>query len=359
MDFDIYTPVEMYAIMFDQRQTVSTSQWRRLFTTRRYFSDQEQILFDKISDNRRIAPFMLPNVAGRPIYRAEGERIMAFTPAYTKPKDAVLPGEALAMTGPEVIRRIPLQTPQARFDQAVVRIANYHRSAIERLWDFMVAKALIDGELTIKYMTDNGLVGREVVIDYERNAAHRVVLAGGARWGQAGVNIFDLCQQYIDIVGNAEFGGVVTNIMLGADAARAFMASQDVIDRLSTQTRGSEEIYINRGIIRTDPLNPFTYLGTLGSGVDVWRVSGPGNQFQQSDGTFEDILPSTSALFVAPSVEMVEAYGAIQEATSLVAQDLFVKMFDQDDPSARFVLSQSAPLAIPVNPNATLHATVG
>jgi hypothetical protein len=33
-------------------------------------------------------------------------------------------------------------------------------------------------------------------------------------------------------------------------------------------------------------------------------------------------------------------------------------MWQQEDPSATFVMSQSAPMTIPVNPNQTLKATV-
>ena len=358
MEFDIYTSTELYAVMFDPQQMVSTSQWRRLVGTTRFFSDQQDILFDKLQASRRIAPFMMANVAGRPIYRKEGERIYAFRPAYTKPKDAVLPGEMMQQGPAELVRRVPLQTPESRYNQAVINIARYHRGAIERLWDYMVAASVIDGQLTINYMTDQGLIGHSVTIDFERDPAHRIILGGAQRWGQVGVNIFNLLQTWIDTVGNASFGGVVNDMLLGSNAALAFINSADIEKKLNTDLRGSEEVYVNRGLIRTDPLNPFTYIGTLGSGTSVWKVSGPGNQFQQDDKTLVDILSPNDALLLSPSVEMIEAYGAIQDVSSLRAQDIFVKMWDQNDPSARFIMTQSAPLAIPVNPNATLLATV-
>ena len=40
------------------------------------------------------------------------------------------------------------------------------------------------------------------------------------------------------------------------------------------------------------------------------------------------------------------------------ATEIFTKMFEEDDPSRTFLLSQSAPLVVPVNPNCTLKAKV-
>ena len=360
-NLDIYTPTQLLAVMFDPRQTISTTQWRRLVNTRTFRSDQRQIMFDKLRASRPIAPFMYPNVAGRPIFRREGEQVYAFTPAYTKPKDAILPGENLELTPAELVGRQPLQSPAARMAQTIIDITAYHRSAIERLWDYMIARSTIDGMLTIRYMTDDGLLAPPITIDYGRAANHTVMLAGGDRWGQAGVKIFRLLQQWIDIVGNAEFGGVVTDVLMGSSAAQAFIDDADegtLKGKLDRNFRGSDSIDINRGIIRTDPMNVFTYLGTLGDGVNCWRVSGPGNQFQNNDGSFTNIMDPNDVVLVSPNIEMIMAFGAIQDVASLQAQEIFVKMWPEQDPSGLFIMSQSAPLAIPVNPNATFRARV-
>lgn len=53
----------------------------------------------------------------------------------------------------------------------------------------------------------------------------------------------------------------------------------------------------------------------------------------------------------------MKAFGAILDTDSLEPADIYPKMWDNKDPSARFIMSQSAPLMIPVNPNATVKAT--
>jgi len=360
MAFDIYSPTQLYRVMFDERTVAPTSFFLDNFFPNSFLSTQEEILFDKIEGTRKIAPFMLPNEQGKPIYKREGERIQSFKPAYTKPKDSVRPSEMLAMQPGELATRQNLMSPQSRYASEVLRIVEYHRNAIYRLWDYMAAKAVLDGQITINYQTDSG-VGKAVTLDFDREAGHTITKDVGTRWGEAGVSIFDDLQSWIDTVADAPFGGSVNNVILGSQAAAKFMADANAAEgslkgKLDTNYRGSEEVSINRGIVRSDPINNIAYLGTLGSGVRVWRYTGT---FQNSDGTYSNVMDPRDALLVAPGIDGVKAFGAILDtAASLNPADIFVKMWDQEDPSARFIMSQSAPLMIPANPNCTLKARV-
>lgn len=357
MALDIYTPYQLAMVREDPRQTVTTSHWLNMFFPNTFVSTQEEIAFSKLNASRKIAPFMLPNEPGKPIYRRDGERIESFRPAYTKPKDAVRPSEFIAMTPGEIVRRETLMSPQARYNREVNRIVLFHRNSIMRLWDYMAARAILNGSLTINY--GNGVAP---IIDFGRDAGHTITLGGGSRWGDVGVNIFNNIQTWTDIVANAEFGGSVTDVILGAAAAAPFMAdveSGSLKDKLSTEFRGSEEVAINRGIIRVDPMNPFTWLGRLSSGMDVWRYAGPASKFQNSDGSFTDIMDPRDVVLASRAVDGIRAHGAILDnAANLEVADIFTKMWDQEDPSARFIMSQSAPLTIPVNPNCTFRARV-
>ena len=54
-----------------------------------------------------------------------------------------------------------------------------------------------------------------------------------------------------------------------------------------------------------------------------------------------------------------QAFGAIMDADAgLASLRMFPKMWKQEDPSATFIMAQSAPLMVPVNPNASLRARV-
>lgn len=363
MPLDIFTPLDLYRIMFDPRQTVATSQWLTMFFPNSFVSTQEEISFVKINARRPIAPFMLPNLPGKPIYRRDGERLETFKPAYTKPKDSIRPQEMLALQPGELTRRLSLQTPEARYNAEVIRITNYQRSAIERLWDYMAAKAVLDGAITINYMGENGQAMQPITIDFGRAPGHTKVLTAGNRWGEAGVSIFNNLQSWIDEIALAEFGGSIQHIIMGPSAAVPFMADVSntggsLKDKLDTNYRGAEEVAMNRGLIITDPLNPFTLLGRLSNGVFVWRFSGPAAKFESSNGTLVDIMDPRDVL-LAGAVDGVKAFGAILDsAFNLQVAEIFTKMWDQHDPSARFIMSQSAPLMIPVFPNTTMRVRV-
>ena len=359
MTLDIYTPYQLAMVREDPRQTVTTSHWLTMFFPNTFVSTQEEIAFSKLNASRRIAPFMLPNEPGKPIYRRDGERIESFKPAYTKPKDAVRPSEMIALTPGEIVKREALLSPVARYNREVNRIVTFHRNSIMRLWDFMAARAILNGTLTINY--GNGV---SPIIDFGRDAGHTIVLGAGNRWGDAGVNIFNGIQSYVDLIANAEFGGSATDIILGATAAVPFMAdvsssSGSLKDKLDTTFRGSEDVSINRGIIRVDPLNPFTLLGRLANGLNVWRYAGPATKFQNNAGSFTAIMDPRDILVASRAVDGIRAFGAIlDQAAGLEVADIFTKMWDQEDPSARFIMSQSAPLMVPKRPNATFKIKV-
>jgi len=356
MALDIYTPTDLYGVMYDPRQTVRAKHWLERFYPGSHMSEQEEIRFDKIDANREIAPFMLPNAPGKPIFRGAGERIETFKPAYTKPKDSVRPSQALALQPGELSKRIALQTPEARYNAKVIQIASMHRDAIERLWDYMGARSLIDGQMTINYLTDAGTPGHSVTIDFGRDPSHTIVKGGGAQWGDAGVSAWDDIQEWYDLAAAAEFGAAPTDVYMGAKAYKAFMADTDVIAKLNKDMRGNDSVKLDLGLIAKDPLNPFTYVGAIGA-VKVWLVSGIGNTFK-SGGATVDIIKSNEVLLASTAVDGVKAFGAILDAAAdIQPAEIFSKMWDNQDPSVRYIMSQSAPLMIPVNCNATVKAT--
>lgn len=353
MPLNITTQQDMFAVITDRTANPGTDQWRSLAFPRVFQSTSEEIGFHKIDSHRKIAPFMYPHRAGRPIFREDGEQTETFKPAYTKPKDAVTPSDSIHMSPGEISGRIAQMSPEMRQQRRVVEILTYHRESIEKLWDYMAARSLIDGKLDITYAD-----GETVTVDFNRSAAHDVTLTGGDRWGQAGISAWDDLQSWIDIVGEAARGGNVTDVLMGSTAAAAFLADQDVKDRLDRDTRGADQVVVNREMLIPNVNNPFQLIGFLGSGINVWRVSGPANTFPNPDGTTETILNPKDVLLLSPNVQGVQAFGAILDVDALVPTQIWPKAWTEHDPSARFIMTQSAPLMIPTNPDATLRATV-
>ena len=356
-EFNIYSSLELLAIIQDPRLSISTRPWRNFFSPRVHLSEQREIAFAEIEASRPVAPFMYANLPGRPIFKEDGMALEWFRPAYTKPKDQVMPGEVQGRTAEELLGISGPQSLQSRFDRKVLRILQFHDQAIDRLVDWMFAHALIYAQVPVKYQTESGLDGEEVIIDFGRDPAHNIAYDAGRNWAGNNFDIVGDIETTANMVANAEFGGNVDTLLLGSEAAARFTASARTKDSplqmlLDRNIRGADDIMARRGIIIDDPMNPFTYLGNL-SGIDVWRVAGRGNQFQNADGTFANIVEPKQAVYISSGVDAVEAYGAIMDVNNLVAVPKWPKMWDENDPSARFIMTQSAPLAIVPYPNST------
>ena len=64
-------------------------------------------------------------------------------------------------------------------------------------------------------------------------------------------------------------------------------------------------------------------------------------------------------LALGQNVMGVKAFGAIlDKKASFQPLPIFPKMWDEDDPSATILMTQSAPLMVPINPNNTFRARV-
>jgi hypothetical protein len=64
-------------------------------------------------------------------------------------------------------------------------------------------------------------------------------------------------------------------------------------------------------------------------------------------------------ILLAPRLQGVRAFGAIRDhSAGFIAQPYHSKSWVDEDPSVRYLLTQSAPLLIPSVPNASFCATV-
>ena len=175
------------------------------------FTD-EYIDFGQIAENRKLAPLVVPTSQGKPIYSI-AERLNRVKPAYVKPKDPV--------TATRMIRRVagfgelnsnaPM-TPAARYNAIVGDIIRQHRRAIERRWEWMAARAIIDGQVVLE---DEAYP--RTVVDFGRSALHSEVLTGGNRWGEAGVDILGFIEVARTRMRQARNGGPANRLTIGAE----------------------------------------------------------------------------------------------------------------------------------------------
>ena len=347
MDFPIYTSRELYATMYDKRLEAPTTYFLDLLFPGSHMSTSEEIIFEKIGSSRKIAPFVLPSVPGKPTFKRTGSGVQMFKPAYSKPKDAVRPVEQTGRQPGDLFTLTP-RSPQANFDGEVARVVQHHRAIITRLWEWMAAQAALYGAVTVQ---GDGYPAQ--VVDFGRAGGHSITLGVGARWGDTGVDILDNIQSWMDLMAIADFGGMANRLTVGASVWAVMRKDEGLMEQMDSTRRGNTELTIQTGLTKPAPVR---FVGTLGAGLDVYVYN---DTYQDDAGTVVPFMNSKDVLLSGPGVEGVKAFGAILDAKAgLQPADIFTKMWDQDDPSARFIMSQSAPLMIPVNPNCTLRARV-
>lgn len=320
-----------------------SSYWLDLCFPQVHLSNSEYIDFDIVDKARRLAPFVAPTVQGQPMVQ-RGESIRKFKPAYIKPKDPVDPARLLRRTAGEMFGGS--LSPSQREDLIVNDILQEHSDGIWRRWEWMAAGAIIDSAITVtgeNYPTVNLAFGRD--------ATHTVTLSGATLWTDPASKPLEDIENWMQKVFRKS-GYVVTRITMGLDAWNAFYKHSTVEKMLDTR-RGSD----NK--IETGPGDgtPAQFRGRLTSnGVEIWTYN---DIYEDNTGTAQPFMAQDSIVLTSSAVDGVRAFGAIMDRKAgWNAQPMFPKMWEQEDPSGLFLMTQSAPLMIPTRPNATLKAKV-
>ena len=311
------------------------------------FSD-EYIDFSKITETRKIAPLVMPTSQGKPIY-GQAEKVYRFRPAYVKVKDAVNPQTMIRRKAGlgELLLPTALD-PMSRFDATVGEIMRQHRDAIARRWEWLAAQAILNGTVTL-----SGDDYPTTTIDFERDSGHTITKGVATRWGDAGISIVEDIETWSALMRNAKFGGAPTKLIVGSDVWPVMKADDEIKELLRTDLRQTSGTSFNFG--PRDGLQ-VEFMGRISQNLEVWVYS---DYYEDTSGTAVPFMDSRDVVLIGPNVQGVKCFGAIlDKAANLSPLAVFPKMWDQEDPSATQIMTQSAPLMVPVNPNATLKARV-
>lgn len=333
--------------------------WLELAFGRTINFTTEYVDFEKLPvSGRKLAPFVRPLGTGKPIY-TDSASAFRFKPAYVKVKDSIDPTAPLVKI-PGVDRSMlddSELSPEQRRNLLRTAMTVQHVQSIQRTWEWLAARAVIDARVTIE-----GEEYPAVELDFQRNANHRVQLNGAARWGQNGVKIFAFIQQMADRMFNAEFGAFPNRITLSPAAWAIMREDTEILAHMDTQIRGAAAT-VERGIISAEKVVKVGALnvgGASGAVIDLYLYR----------DTYKDYLTGVETPFMEDgdivmtgsndAIGGYRCYGAIIDPNAQYRSvDIFGRNWmEQGDPAVEYLLHQSAPLMVPINPNATLRASV-
>lgn len=332
--------------VLDSLENAPITFFRDRFFTTEVRSDKEEILFDVIDKKRRLAPFVSPLVRGK-LMEKRGFSTRLFKPAYVKPKSVIKPQDAIKRTAGEPLLG-SLSMGQRR-DIHIRTALQEQDEAITMREEVMCAEALRLGQVTV-----SGEGYPTMVISFGRDGALREVLSGTNLWSDSSAKPLAYIQAKATLVRQKSGGAIVRDVVCGTDAFQA------ILDRLTDVERQTLFNSQNRGQTTDVQLGPRTAekvvnQGTIGQ-FTFWTYS---DTYQDEDGTDVEVFPADEILLVGSDVEGHRCYGAIHDPRAgLQPLPRFPKNWMDEDPPAEYVMTQSAPLMVPLRPNATFSAAV-
>ncbi|MDX0618326.1 major capsid protein, partial [Sinorhizobium medicae] len=269
----------------------------------------------------------------------------SFTPAYVKPQNTLRPGgNMIRMPGEPIGGR---NSPAQRYAYNLATIIDDQDQRITRREEFMCSQVIRTGQVIVEgedYPTQT--------VNFGRNAALTIALAGAARWGEAGVDPMDDIEAWVQLLSDTS-GFTAREVLLGPGAAGLLKRSPRFLEALDNRRQDG-------GIMQLGPVSTgaenkyYAVLGTIGELTFIqysqpYTVGGVRNNFWPSMGV---------GIFDPFGFMGHFAYGAILDNDALLPMERFPDMWRERNPSRTIVQTQAAPLPIAPEPDASLFALV-
>ncbi len=322
----------------------------QMYLTRTYFADSityatKHIDFDIKKGKRRMSPFVNRYHQGKLVERRPFSS-KRFEPPYIKDKRVTKAGDYLErQPGEPVYVQGGAMTPAQRAVKILAEDATEQQMDLNRRIEWMSAKSLFTGEIPV--VGD----GVDMTIDLEYGAEQLLTLTGGDRWTEATATIVNNIRTWKRAI-KQRTGKIVRRVTLGRNVAISIEnneALQKALDNRRTEAGrleykempdGAEYI----GYLAAAGVELFTY--------DEWY-------YDEATDTEKEMVPENAVLLVAEGARMRRHYGVISDTKAKNFQaETFVKSWEEEDPSVRFLLLQSAPCTAIEEPEAVIVVVV-
>ncbi len=308
--------------------------------------ETEEVYFDKVERARRLAPLVSPADVGKP-ERLRGFNASSLTPGYVKPKHVIEPNRMLKRRPGE--RLLGEMTLEERRDAIILDTLKIQDDQITRREEYMACQLVQTGGLVLSGPN----YPQRTAVDLQRNTAHTVALTGGNRWGQTGIDALDNLRTWASIVQrNSGFHPSV--VILDPLSANLLIKSPGIQQIMNSfrQTQGNVDL---GGVVVGGVGREAKYLGDTGE-FQFWVYQ---QYYTDDQGNVTQFMPDYTVMMLDPiGAQGTRLYGAIQDVRALRALPRFPKNWISEDPSAEYLMTQSAPLPVFGWVDATFCATV-
>lgn len=323
-------------------------------------SDKEEILYDTTKAIRPgVTPFVHPMAQGKVIEGA-GYSTRSIKPAYLKDLRAHTPHQALKRRAGEALGGS--LTQEQRLMAAIAADQQDQLDRFNNRLEVMAAEAAIFGKQTIK---GNGF---DAVVDFQKSAASKTVLAGAAKWDDADMTVEkmfgqleDLAEDMRDRVGQTPDYVVMDPLSWKLMRTKLMASDKGGAKYLDKQNKGFDRVQVDL----TPTLAGQMGLQAKGSFGDIPIFTFQSEYVDPETGTVTKVMPANTVLMIARTrFEGVRHFGAIQsidpqtEQFVLNPMEYFASSWVERNPTARMLQLESAPLLAGYYPDAVQTITV-
>jgi hypothetical protein len=332
-------------------RVLETAKKPKTFLRNNFFSTveqsmTEQVLIDVVEGKRRTAVYVKPKHAAKVVDRI-GYKTNAYTPPYVKMKmdcraeDFLtrMPGETIFGGG---------DTPMARAAKRVGEDLITMNDMIDRLEEYQAAQLIQTGAYNI--VGD----GVDEVIDFVLPGSHNITLTGADRWTESTGTPIDDLRTWKRLIAK-DSGETATDVIFGESVVEAFLANAQVKDYF-------DRLHINNGTLTAEADygaegSGVTFIGRIQSlGLNIWAYDEW--YIDPASGTETAMINNENVIMLAKNMRSSRTYGAIRDLKANFAVPRFPKSWEEEDPSVRWLMVQSAPMLALHNTASILVADV-
>jgi len=329
--------------LFDTRTLIATLE--QMYPPKIFFLDtffKEIVTFttkyvdiDIDKGKRKLAAFVRPTSQGKMVEK-RGWTTKTIEAPYIKEKVDIT---AIDLLTRQIGQTIYMggKTPAQRAEEELAKNLDYLRERIVRREEWMASSLLQSGKVVL----DGEYEGMEV--DFTMAADHLFVPA--LEWDDAGSDPISNLRTWCTKIAQ-DSGLNPTIVVMGSDAVNEFINNEKVQKLMNM-------LKLNMGEIKPADLpNGAAFYGTLSVGGATLDVYSYNEWYTDAAGDLQPILDPKKVVLGNPNARTSRGYGAILDIESAgdnqisrtYSTQYFAKSWIEPDPSARFLLVQSAPV---------------
>lgn len=298
---------------------------------------------DIIKGKRRLAPFVSPLKEGKQVERI-GYSTNTIEPPYLKPKMITTAQDFLNRSAGENLYDGAKSAQQKAAEQIGKDLVELNQ-IIDRREEWMASQALTTGKIQV---VGDG-VNRE--IDFLMDASHIIALGAGSRWNEGTSDPLADLKTWKRLI--AKDSGLVPDIVImGESAWDEFIKNAAVVAALDTRR-------VDLGKIDPRALpNGATYMGMLKeTQQDVYTYD---EWYLDPSDVLQPMVPVKGVIMGSTRARCERHYGAIYDLKAGLRASVsrFPKSWEVEDPSARYIMLQSAPVMALHQVDAFVYAQV-